>query len=207
MTAKYFGDLFADSPLMIILRGQPPREAVALANKAWDLGLTTVEVPVHVPEAVISLSAVVAAGRERGMKVGAGTVISLDQVRAVSEAGAAFTVSPGLDVAVAQTSIRAGMPHLPGVGSASEIQVALANGLIWVKAFPASALGTSWFRAMRGPFPNLHIVATGGIDMQNLADFFAAGASAAGLGSVLNDPASMDRLAEFIHASRSDRNL
>lgn len=203
MTSPFFSELFAAHPIMIILRGQQPAEAVSLANKAWDLGLTAIEVPVQIPEAVASLRAVVEAGRERGMLVGAGTVISLDQVREVSHAGAAFTVAPGLDVAVAQASTEAGMPHIPGVGSASDIQLALANGLSWVKAFPASSLGLSWFQAMRGPFPALNIVATGGVNPHNLADFLAAGASAVGLGSVLNDPASIDQLKSFLQESAS----
>lgn len=202
VTRSYFDEVFLACPLMIILRGQSPREAVHLAARAWDLGMTAIEVPVHVPEALESLKAVVAAGEERGMRVGAGTVVSLEQVRSVASAGAAYTVAPGLDVAVARASTEAGMPHLPGVASATEIQRALTNGMSWVKAFPAGSLGTSWFRAMRGPFPGVRTVATGGIGIEDVAHFLEAGASAAGLGSALTDPVSLDRLGAFL-ANRS----
>lgn len=201
MTTQFFDDLFASSPIMIILRGQKPAEAVTLATQAWDLGLTAIEVPVHVPEALASLKAVVAAGREREKLVGAGTVISLDQVRQVIEAGADFTVAPGLDLAVARSSTLAGLPHLPGVGSASDVQSALANGYSWVKAFPATSLGLPWMRAMHGPFPSIRIVATGGVTPQNTRAFLDAGASGVGLGSALRDPESIALLREFVRGN------
>ncbi|NYE48166.1 Entner-Doudoroff aldolase [Spinactinospora alkalitolerans] len=192
-----FDETFADRPVMAILRGMPREETVALATRAWDLGITAVEVPVQTPDAMPSLRAAVEAGAERGRLVGAGTVITTEQVTAVAQAGAAFTVAPGLDPAVAAASLARGLPHLPGVATPTEIQQALRHGLEWVKAFPASALGTAWFAAMRGPFPGLKIVATGGMDARNAAEYLDAGARVVAVGSALTDPVQVDLLAEL----------
>ena len=190
-------DVFGDSRIMAILRGLPERETVELASRAWDLGIRLVEVPVQTPDALPSLRAAVAAGRERGLPVGAGTVISLEQVREVAAGGAAFTVAPGFDPAVATASAGMGLPHLPGVATPGEIQAALRHGLTWLKAFPASVLGTAWFTAMRGPFPQIKFVATGGLDARTAPDYLAAGARAVAVGSALADPEQVHLLSRL----------
>ncbi|PSK99531.1 2-keto-3-deoxy-phosphogluconate aldolase [Murinocardiopsis flavida] len=193
-----FDEIFGTQQVMAILRGMPERETVELATRAWDLGMELVEVPVQTPDAVPSLRAAIAAGAERGRTVGAGTVITVEQVRAVAEAGASFTVAPGFDPAVAAASAAAGMPHLPGVATASEVQQALRHGLTWLKAFPATSLGTAWFAGMAGPFPQVNLVATGGIDAHSAPDYLAAGAKVAAVGSALADPAQIDLLAGLV---------
>lgn len=198
----YFGDLFAGQPLLGILRGCTPRETVARAERAWDLGITTVEVTVEVPEQVASLRAAVTAAHERGLRVGAGTVWTPEQVDAVRDAGAAFTVAPGFDPLVAARSRHAGMPHLPGVATPSEVQAALRAGHTWLKTFPAAALGAGFLRLLRGPFPHVRLVATGGIDAGNAAEFLDAGADVVAVGSALSDPTQLDRLAELMERRR-----
>ena len=190
-----FDVLFGDRPVMAILRGRPPAETVALANRIWDAGIGIVEVPIATPDAIPALRATVAAGAERGAPVGAGTVITPEQVRAVAAAGAAYTVAPGLDLSVLAASLAAGLPHLPGVATPSEVQHARAAGCRWLKAFPAKALGTAWLRAIRGPFPDVAFVATGGLDVDDVADYLTAGARIVALGAALADPAQLAQLA------------
>lgn len=196
-----FDAIFQGQRVMAILRGYPVAKSVEMACTAWDLGISAVEIPVQTPAALEVLTAVVSAGRERGMPVGAGTVISVEQVVAVRAAGAAFTVAPGFDPEVAVASASRGMPHLPGVASASEIQRALAAGLDWVKAFPAAALGESWFRLMRGPFPNLKMAATGGMSATNAQRYLEAGADVIAVGSALADDAQLSALRDVIASS------
>jgi 2-dehydro-3-deoxyphosphogluconate aldolase/(4S)-4-hydroxy-2-oxoglutarate aldolase len=98
------------------------------------------------------------------------------------------------------------MPHLPGVATASEIQRALAAGFVWLKAFPATALGPAWFRAMRGPFPTVRLVATGGIDAHNAQEYLSAGALVVAVGSALSDPAQVDLLASLVGSSSSAKS-
>lgn len=196
--AAAFDELFAGCPVMAILRGYPPAEAVALATRAWDLGITAVEVPVASPAAFDALAAVVAAGRDRGRPVGAGTVVSAHQVRRAAELGAAFTVAPGLDAEVVERSAQAGLPHLPGVATPTEVQQARRLGLIWLKAFPAVALGPAWFTALAGPFPEVQLVATGGMDAATAPAYLRAGARVVAVGSALADPAQVDALAGLL---------
>lgn len=190
--------LFEGQRLMAILRGFGTERSLALATRAWDLGIDAVEIPIQSARDVDALAAVVAAGAERGKTVGAGTVISTDHVRQAADAGAGFTVSPGFDLAVVTASLAHGMPMLPGVATPTEVQAAFAAGLSWVKAFPASELGAGWFRAMKGPFPEVRFVATGGIDANNAEQFLSAGVSTVAVGSALEDPTQLDRLAAIL---------
>ncbi|MCU6482466.1 bifunctional 4-hydroxy-2-oxoglutarate aldolase/2-dehydro-3-deoxy-phosphogluconate aldolase [Arthrobacter sp. A2-55] len=197
-TNHEFTELFTGQPLMAILRGMGEEKSLALAEQAWSLGIGLVEIPVQTEEDLRALRAVAAAGKSRGLLVGAGTVVSLKHVEQSAEAGAAFTVSPGLDLAVVAASTEAGMPTLPGVATASEVQLALSAGLTWMKAFPASLLGAGWFKAMSGPFPQARFVATGGMDSANAATFLAGGASVVAVGSALEDPAQLPALAKIM---------
>jgi len=195
--AAYFDGLFSGTAVMAILRGMQRDRTLESARRAWELGISAVEVPVQTPEAAEVLGEVVAAGRRAGREVGAGTVTTLDRVGTARRLGCAFTVAPGVDPEAAAASRAAGMAHLPGVGSATDIQQAMRCGCTWVKVFPAAALGARWLSAMRGPFPALRIVATGGIDAHNAAEFLDAGADVVAVGSALADPTQIPALARL----------
>ncbi len=187
--------------IMAILRGLPAEETVRLSQLAWSLGIDAVEVPIGRPEQVAALRAAVEAGTAAGKLVGAGTVVSAAQVLAAAEAGAAYTVAPGLDLDVLHASTSVGLPHLPGIATPTELQRAISVGCTWVKAFPASALGPSWFRDIRGPFPEINLVATGGLTAETAPLFLAAGARVAAVGSALSDPAQLPDLARLAAAA------
>lgn len=195
---QWFDQKFARVPVMAILRGYGPSKSVGLAQTAWDLGIDCVEVPIQRAVDVESLVAVVAAGRERGAVVGAGTVVSAALAQTAADAGAAFTVSPGFDPEVVRASLDLGMPSLPGVSSGTDIQLAVKLGLTWLKAFPANLLGPNWFTAMRGPFPQVSFAATGGINAANAQEYLAAGAKTVAVGSALEDPQQLDLLAALV---------
>lgn len=198
VTPLSFDRIFAGAPVMAILRGMPTAKSVELAVRAWELGIECVEVPVQSREAAEVLAAVAEAGAGRGRTVGAGTVTTAERLAWAVSAGAAFTVAPGLDAEVARASLDAGLPHLPGVATATDVQAARALGLDWLKAFPASVLGPDWFRAMRGPFPEVPFVATGGIDASNAGAYLAAGARVVAVGSALDDPDQLRSLADLL---------
>ncbi|WP_437583119.1 bifunctional 4-hydroxy-2-oxoglutarate aldolase/2-dehydro-3-deoxy-phosphogluconate aldolase [Paramicrobacterium sp. CJ85] len=194
----HFDDLFADAPLMAIMRGMGVERSLSVATAAWDLGIDVVELPIQSADDIEALRVVSEAGRERGKSVGAGTVVSVEHVAQAAAAGAQFTVSPGFDPEVVRASVDAGLPPLPGVASPSEVQLAMKEGLTWLKAFPASLLGTKWFGAMRGPFPSAKFVATGGMDAGNAGDFLDAGVRVVAVGSALEDETQLPRLAELL---------
>lgn len=195
-----FDVLFGGHRVMTILRGLPPERTVEIADQIWAAGIELLEVPIGTPEQVPSLVAAVKAGAERGKAVGAGTVVTPEQARAAAEAGARYTVAPGLDLGVLAASLAAGLPHLPGVGTATEVHQARRAGCRWVKAFPAAALGPAWFSAIRGPFPDVRYVATGGITAEAAAEFLAAGASVVAVGAALTEPAQLAKLATLAAA-------
>jgi 2-dehydro-3-deoxyphosphogluconate aldolase/(4S)-4-hydroxy-2-oxoglutarate aldolase len=184
---EFFDREFAVSPVMVIMRGLGVDRSLELASLAWDVGVASVELPIQTTTDLEALRAVSALGAQRDRSVGAGTVITLKHVAQAAEAGAAYTVSPGLDVEIVAASLAAGLPTLPGVATASEVQRGITLGLGWFKAFPAAVLGPGWVSAMHGPFPEAKFVATGGVSVTSAPSFLAAGASVVSLGSALND--------------------
>ncbi|RAZ33162.1 bifunctional 4-hydroxy-2-oxoglutarate aldolase/2-dehydro-3-deoxy-phosphogluconate aldolase [Microbacterium sp. SMR1] len=191
-------DIFAGAPLMAILRGMGLERSVRLATAAWDLGIDSVEVPLQTAEDERALREVVRLGAERGKAVGAGTILTVAQVDQAVAAGAAYLVAPGLDADVVRAAQERGIPILPGVATPSEVQQAVALGLTWLKAFPAQWLGADWFRHIRGPFPGVRFVATGGMDATNAGTFLDAGVRVVAVGSALEDESQLPRLAALL---------
>ncbi|MFC4334260.1 bifunctional 4-hydroxy-2-oxoglutarate aldolase/2-dehydro-3-deoxy-phosphogluconate aldolase [Salininema proteolyticum] len=189
-----FDEILGGHRIMVILRGLSPEDTLAASTAAWDAGVEHVEVPIGEEHQVAALAAAVEAGADRGKSVGAGTVVSARHVEWAHGAGAAYTVAPSLSPAVAGASASAGMPHLPGVATPTEAAQAVNLGLDWVKVFPAAALGPAWFKAVKGPFPRLRTVATGGVKPETAPDYLAAGADVVGMGSNLGDPAKLAEL-------------
>ncbi|MDO7883665.1 bifunctional 4-hydroxy-2-oxoglutarate aldolase/2-dehydro-3-deoxy-phosphogluconate aldolase [Salinibacterium soli] len=178
---------FERSPFMLILRGLGAERSVEIAQRAWDGGVGLVEIPLQTDADAAALAALVRAGEERSRAVGAGTIVSTELVARAQDLGAAFTVAPGVDAEVVRASAAAGLPHLPGVATASDIQAAVALGCGWVKMFPAAQLGAGWVRAMRGPFPGVRIVATGGMSSATAREYFEAGVDAIAVGAAAGE--------------------
>lgn len=193
-----FDELFRGQPVMGVFRNLTPNDAVARAHRAWDAGVHHVEIPVQTLDAIPTLTAVIAAGIDRGLTVGAGTIVDMDQLEAVASAGAGYTVSPGLNVEVAHASAARGLPHLPGVSSASEILAARREGLLWTKAFPASLLTPAWLNAMLGPFPDQRFVCTGGMSEENAPSFLHAGAKVVALSSAFDSAEGLAAVAAML---------
>lgn len=190
----WFDEAFASTRVMAILRGMGVERSLEVSERAWDLGVTAIELPIQTATDVEALRVVVEAGRARGLLVGAGTVVRLEHVRTARDAGAAFVVSPGFDPEIVQASLDAGLPTLPGVATATEIQQAMRLGLGWFKAFPAAQLTPGWVTAMHGPFPEARFIATGGLSASNAQSFLDAGCRVVALGSALADPAQLDAI-------------
>jgi 2-dehydro-3-deoxyphosphogluconate aldolase/(4S)-4-hydroxy-2-oxoglutarate aldolase len=209
MDAAVFEDelnrLLDDQPLMGVFRNQSPEAAVLRAERAWELGVRNIEIPVQTVDAMPTLRAVVAAGAERGLAVGAGTIVTVDQLDDVIAAGATYTVSPGLEPDVVAASLSRGVPHIPGVATPSEIIAARRLGLTWLKAFPASILGSAWISAMRGPFPDQKFVVTGGMDAHGAAAYLDAGARVVAVSSAFDDPLQCEVIARMMSALSNPR--
>jgi 2-dehydro-3-deoxyphosphogluconate aldolase/(4S)-4-hydroxy-2-oxoglutarate aldolase len=146
--------------------------ALPLAEALTEGGLPVAEVTLRTPVAVEAIRVLAA---ETQLLVGAGTVISAEQVDAAVEAGADFVVSPGFSSSVVLRCAELGVPAIPGVATATEVLAALDQGLAVLKHFPAEAIGgIPALKALSGPFPDVRFVPTGGVSPANLADYLAA---------------------------------
>lgn len=169
------------SPIIAIVRGRDVDGAIAQAERLWDAGVAAVEVTIETPAAIPSLAAVAAAAHSRGAVVGAGSILTVEQFEIAAHLGVGFTVAPGVDPGVLATARSRGIPHIPGVATATEIMLAGAHGARMVKAFPASSLGPSWVRAQSAPFPELRVIATGGLTPADIDTYLEAGCLAVGI--------------------------
>ena len=144
-------------------------------------GIEQVEVTIDTPGAL----AAVADAAGDGRTVGVGTVVDSEQVRASAAAGARFVVSPGLVPEVIQTALELGIEPVPGIFTATEILAATAAGARVMKLFPASCGGPTYLRALRGPFPTVALIPTGGVRIDEVQAYLDAGATVVALGSEL----------------------
>jgi 2-dehydro-3-deoxyphosphogluconate aldolase / (4S)-4-hydroxy-2-oxoglutarate aldolase len=142
------------------------------------------------------LGAAVRHAEGSGLVVGAGTVLSIDAARRAIDRGAAFLVAPHIDTDVVAWAAERGVPMFPGAATPTEALTAWRAGAAGVKVFPASSLGTTFVRELRGPFPDLPLIPTGGVSADNAAAYIEAGAVAVGIGSWLFGDGSVASIAE-----------
>jgi 2-dehydro-3-deoxyphosphogluconate aldolase/(4S)-4-hydroxy-2-oxoglutarate aldolase len=142
-----------------------------LAGALADGGITAVEVTLRTPAGLDALEAV---AKHPGLTVGAGTVLTAEQVESCAAAGAQFIVSPGFDEDVVARAQALGLTALPGVATATEVQRALRAGLTELKLFPADRLGgLAMIDALTGPFPDIRFMPSGGVTTANAAEYLA----------------------------------
>jgi 2-dehydro-3-deoxyphosphogalactonate aldolase len=175
-------------PLIGILRGVTPDEAVDIATAVLDAGITQIEVPLNSPEPLESIRRLVSAFGERAV-IGAGTVLTPAQVRDIHAAGGRLIVSPNCRPAVIEETHKLGMASWPGIVTPSEAFDALDSGATGLKLFPAVQVGLDGMKAVRAVLPaGTLLYAVGGVGVDNFAEWRAAGVDGAGLGSALYKP-------------------
>jgi 2-dehydro-3-deoxyphosphogalactonate aldolase len=181
-------DAFAKRPLIAILRGVVAQEAFGVGEALIDAGFTMIEAPLNGPEALASIRILSASFGARAA-IGAGTVLRVEDVGAVRDAGASYVVSPNTNRLVIEAAKASGLWTLPGVGTASECFAALDAGADGLKLFPAEMMPPAAVKALRALLPrDVPLVAVGGIDGANLAAYRAAGATGFGFGGALYAP-------------------
>ncbi|WP_308120786.1 bifunctional 4-hydroxy-2-oxoglutarate aldolase/2-dehydro-3-deoxy-phosphogluconate aldolase [Paractinoplanes bogorensis] len=181
MTEDSVTEAVIRSGIVAILRAPTADYFSAVAEVLAGNGITAIEVTFTSSGALDAL-----AGLRRqlpdSVAVGAGTVLSSDDVKAAVDAGAEFLVSPVLDVDLVRSSP---VPFYPGTSTPTEMYAAHQAGAPLVKLFPAAGLGPDWLRNVRAPLPQVRVMPTGGVKIEDIADYLFAGASAVGLGSPL----------------------
>jgi len=209
-------DIVLTSRVIAVLR---LRDAASLPDIAAALGrggVKALEVTLTTPGALDAIRAL-AAAKAPGTIVGAGTVLDADAAFEAVEAGADFIVSPVLSPAVVRACREAEVFVAPGAFSPTEILSAWHLGADVVKVFPATSLGPAFFKDMRGPLPAIRLMPTGGVSLENAAEFIRQGACCVGVGTALLDPAILARrdwealtvlarrLADAVAAVRSEK--
>ena len=176
-----------DCGIVAVVRAPTADGLVDVIRALADGGVTVAEVTFTVPDAA---DVIRTAKRELGDRVllGAGTVLDPETARAALLAGAEFVVSPGLNIDVIRLCRRYDKLVMPGAFTPTEIIAAWEAGADIVKVFPADVVGPAFFRAMRGPLPQVKLMPTGGVDLTTADEFLKAGAVCLGVGSSMVDP-------------------
>ena len=181
-------DYLDDLPLIAILRGTTPEDCEAVTEALFAAGFRMVEVPLNSPQALRSIERIAHQFGD-GMLVGAGTVLTPDQVRQVNDNGGRLIVAPNTNLTVIQASVEAGMITIPGAATPTEAFAGIHAGASAVKVFPAEAIGPQVLASWRAVIPDtVPLLPVGGIDSHNMADYWQAGAAGFGLGSALYKP-------------------
>ncbi|MFI1564442.1 bifunctional 4-hydroxy-2-oxoglutarate aldolase/2-dehydro-3-deoxy-phosphogluconate aldolase [Streptomyces sp. NPDC020490] len=194
-----FLDALRDAGCVAVLRSRSAADAVTTAHVLAEAGVRGIELTFSVP-GVLGAVERLRAELPGDVLVGLGTVTRPAQVKDAVAAGSQFLVSPGTDAVLGRALAGSAVPFLAGALTPSEVMAVAAYGPAAVKLFPASAVGPGYLKALRGPFPELAIVPTGGIGTDNAADWMRAGALAVGAGGSLAPadatPESLERARE-----------
>ena len=178
----------AQLPLVAILRGITPDESVEIGRRLYETGFRLIEVPLNSPDPFKSIAAIRKHLAEDAL-VGAGTVLTVDQVRALKDSGGDLAVMPHADTAVIRAAKAAGMACTPGVVTPTEAFAALAAGADALKIFPAELVTPVILKAIRVVLPKgTRLLPVGGITPDNMQPYVDAGATGFGLGSALYKP-------------------
>jgi 2-dehydro-3-deoxyphosphogluconate aldolase/(4S)-4-hydroxy-2-oxoglutarate aldolase len=176
-----------DSGVVAVMRGADADTIIEVAQALNEGGVTAYEITADNPDAMELISEVSASFTDEEAIVGAGTVLDSETARASIMNGAEFVVGPNFDEGVVETCNRYGMLVAPGILTPTEAVDAYEAGADMVKVFPASVMGPKHLASIKGPLPQIPLMPTGGIDIDNVADYVEAGAVVVGAGSAIMD--------------------
>jgi 2-dehydro-3-deoxyphosphogluconate aldolase/(4S)-4-hydroxy-2-oxoglutarate aldolase len=169
------------SPLVMIFRGLKAEECLEITQALAEVGVNYFEVTMNTPDA-IQIIKFLRKNTNNNVYIGAGTVLTSEQVRQVSEIGGSFIVSPNTNKDVIKTTKRLGMYSIPGAFTSTEIIKAWEYGADIVKVFPVNVVGSQYIEQLRGPIQHIPFMATGGIRIDMVEDLIRSGANSIGLG-------------------------
>ncbi|MBN2503856.1 MAG: bifunctional 2-keto-4-hydroxyglutarate aldolase/2-keto-3-deoxy-6-phosphogluconate aldolase [Bacilli bacterium] len=175
--------------IIAVIRAEDGQTANEIAKRCYEGGISILEITFTVPNAAEVIAMLVKGFGDTDMVIGAGTVLDPMTAKIAVDAGAKFIVSPGFDLATAQVCQDLQVPYFPGCLTLTEMLNAINAGAKIIKLFPGSAFGPDYVKAIKGPLPNIKIMPTGGVTLDNVKDWFKAGVIAVGVGGDLCAPA------------------
>lgn len=187
--------------VVAVVRVNDPDQARGIVGAVFEGGIPAVEVTMTVPGAVKIIEALAAEYRGSSLVLGAGTVLDPETARACLLAGARYVVAPNLNEEVVRLCNRYAVPCMPGIGSVTELVRAYELGVDVVKVFPGEVLGPKFIKAALAPVPHAKMMPTGGVSVDNLPDWFAAGAYAVGMGNALTKPGGKEGDLDAVRAA------
>jgi 2-dehydro-3-deoxyphosphogluconate aldolase / (4S)-4-hydroxy-2-oxoglutarate aldolase len=200
----------AEDKVVAVIRGESSDEAIQLSKAALEGGIRAIELTYTTP----GIEDVFKELRMRDALLGAGSVLDAETARHAILAGAKFIVSPYFNEEVAALSNLYGIPYMPGCMTIREMGMALAAGCDILKLFPANHFQPSFIKSVKGPLPNVHIMPTGGINLENMSSWLNSGAVAVGIGSDLNKAfkdGGFDAVAElskkYVQTSKENKKI
>jgi 2-dehydro-3-deoxyphosphogluconate aldolase/(4S)-4-hydroxy-2-oxoglutarate aldolase len=174
-----------DSGLVVVVRAEKSDEALRIAEACADGGAAAVEITFTIPRAAHLIEDVSRRDFARGMAIGAGTVLDPETARIAILSGAQFVVSPALNPETARLCNRYQIPYIPGAATVREIVEAMECGAEIVKVFPGEILNPAFVKAVMSAIPHASLMPTGGVSLENVSAWFAAGCVAVGVGGNL----------------------
>ncbi|MCT4544679.1 MAG: bifunctional 4-hydroxy-2-oxoglutarate aldolase/2-dehydro-3-deoxy-phosphogluconate aldolase [Vallitalea sp.] len=178
-----------ESGVVAVIRAESKDQGMKIIEAVKNGGVKALEITMTVPGAVDIIKELVEVYKDEDLIIGAGTVLDPETARACILAGAEYIVSPSFNLDTVKLCNRYGLPVMPGVMTPREAVEALESGVDILKVFPGNAFGPSIIKAFKGPIPQGNFMPTGGVSLENVKDWIAAGAIAVGTGSVLTNGA------------------
>ena len=174
-----------DAGLVAVVRAESSEQAARIAQACVEGGVASVEITFTVPGAAAVIADLVKRYQSGEILVGAGTVLDPETARAAIAAGAQYVVSPSLNVDTARLCNRYQIPYMPGAGTIRDVVEGMECGADIIKVFPGETLGPAFIKAARGPLPQASLMPTGGVGLENVAEWIKAGCVAVGVGGNL----------------------
>jgi 2-dehydro-3-deoxyphosphogluconate aldolase / (4S)-4-hydroxy-2-oxoglutarate aldolase len=189
--------------VVAVVRAESAEQAIKIAEACMQGGIPSIEVTFTVPGALSVIEGLAKRFSDKELVVGAGTVLDSETARLAILAGAQYLVSPGFDMETAKLANRYQIPYMPGCLTITEMIHAMEAGVDIVKLFPGSAFGPSYVKAVKGPLPQINLMPTGGVSLDNVGEWISAGVVAVGVGSELTGPAKKGDYAKVTELSKA----
>lgn len=192
-----------DSGVVAVVRADSQEQALKISHACIEGGILGIEVTFTVNGAVEVIKTLLAQyGKNSNVVIGAGTVLDVTTARIAILAGAQFVVSPSFDEETAKLCNLYQIPYMPGCMTITEMKRALEYGSDIIKFFPGSSFGPDFVKAVKGPLPQINLMPTGGVDLENIGQWIENGCVAVGVGGNLVSPAKTGDFAKITESAR-----